>query len=254
MSDQMNCHEVDELIGAFALGAMDAKEEVALRAHLATCDQPHAELHEALGAGLLLAASLDPVSPQPAVRDRLMATIERTPQALQPDVAAAQPAARRSRREWRSIGVARPLALAAVVALLAVGLWNVSLQSQLAQRDATLRAVASAIAGGDAAFRVDGSAGRGYVVDTPGEGAAFVVADLRALSADRLYELWLIDAEGTPVAVGTFNPTDAAVTVVPVERDLTGYAIFAVTVEAERVAAPSSTPVMISDLAAVPPS
>jgi anti-sigma-K factor RskA len=92
------------------------------------------------------------------------------------------------------------------------------------------------------------------VVDTPGEGAALVVADLAGLPADRLYELWLIDASGAPVAVGTFNPTEDAVIVVPVERDLTGYATFAVTVEAERVAAPSGSPVMISDLRALQPS
>jgi len=240
MNDQMTHQQVDELAGAFALGAMDAAEEAAVRAHLTTCDQPHLEVYEALGAGSALAASLDPVGPSPALRDRLMQTIERIPQGDRPEVPS-RPPARRGWLDWLSPRVARPMALAAVVALLAVGVWNVNLQSELGRRDAALRAVANAIAGGEAAFRVDGNAGHGYVVETPGEGAALVVADLAKLPADKLYELWLIDAGGTPVAVGTFTKTSGAVAVVTVERDLTGYATFAVTVEAERLAAPSSS-------------
>ena len=254
MSDEMTCSQVDELAGAFALGALDAEEQAALRAHLISCDQPHLEVRDALGAGMLLAESLDPVTPPPALRDRLMATVERTRQEHRPTVPGSPLAARRSWLDWLSPGAARPLALAAAIALVAVGVWSLSLQSQLGQRDAALRAVANAISGGDVAFRVDGSAGRGYVVDTPGEGAAFVVADLADLPADRLYELWLIDASGAPEAVGTFNATDDVVAVVRVERDLTGYATFAVTVEAERVSAPSSSPVMISDLKALQPT
>jgi anti-sigma-K factor RskA len=146
--------------------------------------------------------------------------------------------------------VARPLAVAAVAAVLAVGAWNVVLQSQVGERDRALRAVAAAISGGDVAFRVDGRAGRGYVVDTPGSGAALVVADLAALPADRIYELWLLDATGSPVAVGTFTPGSDALAVVHLDRDLPGFATFAVTVEAKRVAAPTGTPVMVGKLTA----
>lgn len=251
MSDEMTCQAVDELAGSFALGAVERDEEEVVAAHLASCDQPHREIRESMGAGELLATSLEPVAPPAALRDRLMATLERIPQAHRPLVPApSPPTGRAGWLDWLSPRLARPLALAAVVALLAVGAWNLGLQSQIGQRDAALRAVASAIANGQAAFRVDGSAGRGYVVDTPGAGAALVVADLQRLPADRLYELWLIDASGAPVAVGTFNPTEAAVAVVSLERDLGGYATFAVTVEAERVAKPSGSPVMIGDLKA----
>ena len=208
MSDEMTHSQVDELAGAFALGALDADEEAALMAHLATCDQPHLEVRDAAGAGLLMAASLDPVAPSSALRDRLMATIERTPQAQEPAPAAAPtPAARRGWLDWLSPRVARPLALAAVAAVLAVGAWNLSLQRELEVRDAALRAIANAISGGgQVASRVEGDAGRGYVVETPGVGAALIVTDLAALPADKLYELWLLDAAGTPVAVGTFTP------------------------------------------------
>jgi anti-sigma-K factor RskA len=255
MSAEMTCQAVDELAGAHALGALEHDEEEAVARHLASCDEPHVELRAAIGVGETLAMSVEPVPPTAALRDRLMATIERMPQGHRPAAApAATPASERAARagwlSWLSPRVARPMALAAVVALLALGGWNLSLQSQLAQRDAALRAVAAAIADGQAAFRVEGSAGRGYVVDTPGAGAALVVADLQGLPAGRLYELWLIDAAGTPVAVGTFSPSDGAVAVISVERDLGGFTTFAVTVEAERVAAPSSSPVMVGDLTA----
>jgi anti-sigma-K factor RskA len=241
---------VDELGAAYVLGALDVEEARAVAAHLASCDEPHTELRAALGADEVLAMSLDPIQPSTALRDRVMASIERAPQER---TSAARSAvtrpyaaqtARRGWLDWLSPQVARPLAVAAVVAALVVGAWGVSLQSQLAQRDRALRAVASAIAAGETAFRVEGDAGRGYVVETPGQGAALVVANLGALQADQLYELWLLDAAGTPVAVGTFRPEGSEIQVVEVERDLSGYTTFAVTVEAKRMDAPSGAPVM----------
>jgi anti-sigma-K factor RskA len=238
MTDELRAMDhaaVDELGAAYALDALEPDEARAVRDHLATCTQPHAELRALIGADQVLAVTLEPVEPSPALRERVMASIERAAQEQAP--VAQRP------------GVARPLAVAAVVALVAVGAWGVTLQSQLAERDRALRAVADAIAEGETAFRVEGTAGRGYVVDTPGSGAALVVADLAALPADRIYELWLLDAAGTPVAVGTFTPADGEVAVVELERDLAGYTTFAVTVEASRVDAPTGDIVMAAPLA-----
>ena len=247
---EMTHQEAEELAGAFALGALDRDEDAAVRAHLADCREAHPEVEAALGAGIVMAESLEPVAPSAGLRDRLMATIDRLPRTDRQPVAEPPRQSRRGWLDWLSPRVARPLALAAVAAVIAVGAWNIGLQSELGRRDAALRAVANAISGGEVAFRVAGDAGRGYVVETPGEGAALVVADLAALPADRLYELWLIDAAGTPVAVGTFTSTDGEVAVIPLERDLTGFTVFAVTVEAERIAAPSGTPVMAGELGA----
>ena len=237
---------VDELGAAFALGALEPDEARAVAEHLATCQEPHTEVRSLLGAEQVLAMSVEPVQPSAALRDRVMASIERVPQehaAARPPrrPTPAEPRERRGWLDWLSPRVARPLAVAAVVALIAVGALGLNLQSQLAERDRALRAVAEALAAGETAFRVDGSAGRGYVVETPGEGAALVVADLAALPADKIYELWLLDAAGTPVAVGTFRPSAGdEVAVVELERDLAGFATFAVTVEASRVDAPTN--------------
>jgi anti-sigma-K factor RskA len=255
MSDRLDCQGADELDAAFALGALPPDEALAVVDHLATCSEPHAQLRAFVGAGEVLAMSSEPVRPSAELRERVMASVARTPQegvARQQADAPAQDRAATPRGwlSWLSPGVARPLAVAAVVAVLAVAGWNVTLQAQLGERDRALRAVAAAISGGEVAFRVDGAAGRGYVVETPGSGAALVVADLASLPANRIYELWLLDAAGAPVAVGTFSPGAEPLAVVPIDRDLTGFATFAVTVEAGRVTAPTAAPVMVGKLAA----
>jgi anti-sigma-K factor RskA len=258
VSDRLDCQAVDELDAAFALGALPPDESRAVIDHLATCSQPHAQLRAFVGAGEVLAMSADPVRPGSELRDRVMASVARTPQehvaTRGGEVTIQDRASDRGADggwlSWLSPRVARPLAVAAVVAVLAVAGWNVVLQGQVGERDRALRAVAAAISGGEVAFRVDGAAGRGYVVETPGSGAALVVADLATLPANRIYELWLLDAAGAPVAVGTFTPGSDAVAVVAIDHDLTGFATFAVTVEASRVTAPTAAPVMVGKLAA----
>jgi hypothetical protein len=243
---RFSCQDVDELAGALAIDAVDADEARAAREHLASCPEPHAELRSLLGAEAVLAAGLEPITPSAGLRDRLMSSIGDVPrrEAVQP---AGEPAARRGWLDWLSPQVARPLAVAAVAAFVAVGVWGVTLNGQLGERDRALRDVAAAISRGQAAFRVEGGAGRGYVVDTPGSGASFVVADLGSLPADRLYELWLIGPDGA-VDVGMFRPSGDAVAVVPVDRDLSGFTTFAVTVEAQRVSAPTTDPVMVGQI------
>jgi len=249
MTDRFDCQAFDELDAALVLGAVTPDEARAALDHLGTCDQPHESLRQLLGASEALAMSLDPVAPDRRLRDRVMATVERTAQehrGAPPITRAPEAGPGRGWLGWLSPRIARPLALAAVAAVLAVGAWNLSLQAQIAQRDRALRAVAEAISGGEEAFRVDGSGGSGYVVETPGTGAALVIADPASLPSDKLYELWLLDAAGTPVAVGTFTPGGNALAVVRLERDLTGFATFAVTVEAERLDAPSNLDLVMS--------
>ena len=256
MSDPMQPLDhaaVDEMGAALALGALEPDELRAVIDHLETCPEPHSELRSFLGAGDVLAASLEPVDPSPGLRDRLMDTVAST---MQEHGQEATPVARvaaplEKRRgglfDWFSPRLARPLAAAAVVLAVAVGIWNVSLQGQVAQRDHTLRAVAQAIASGQTAFRVSGSGGSGYVVADKSGNASFVGANLAPLQPSQIYELWLIGPDNKPVAVGTFSPSDA-VAVVPLERGISGFVVFAVTAETHRVDAPTLPIVMSAKL------
>ena len=167
MTLQYRCADVDALTGPLALGAVDADELRAAREHLASCPEPHAELHSLLGADSALAASLEPIQPSAGLRDRLMATVAEVPQdhaeVVAPVPSTEQlPPARRGWLDWLSPNVARPLAVAAVVALIAAGAWGLSLSSQLTAQQQALDEVAQAISSGQSAHRVEGEAGRGY--------------------------------------------------------------------------------------------
>jgi anti-sigma-K factor RskA len=234
------CSTVDQLAPAYAVGALEPSEEVAIGRHLATCDREHREARDLAEAGAVLAAAVEPVAPSPALRERILATVATTAQEPRP---IARPIVRRERRTWLT---AMPAAIAAAAVALAIGMgaWATSLNSQLAERDAVLRAVA----GADAAYRASGAAGEGWVVESGGE-AMFMAEELAALPEDHIYELWLIHEDGTAVAVGTLT-TSGGVAVTTLESALTGAVAFAVTVEPHRVEAPTTDPVLIAELGA----
>jgi anti-sigma-K factor RskA len=249
--EALDCARVDELAGAAALGAVDPDEARALMQHVATCDQPHTELRELLGSDAILALEPGPLTPDPALRRRVMASVASRPQdhrtAAPPDRDSAR-SVRRSGLDWSSAGLWRGFAGAAAVVIIAVGAWNIGLRQQMAIQDAALSAIADVVAGGQPAYAVSGPAGSGYVIDHEGQGATFLVAGLEDLPSGDIYELWLLDAAGTPLAVGTIEVADPELAVVALEQDLTGFATFAVTVEAERVDAPTSDPVMVGTI------
>jgi anti-sigma-K factor RskA len=251
----MSCHRVDELAAAYALGAVDTDEERAMGEHLASCGAPHTEAREAIAAASAVPHGLDPVTPSPALRARVMATIATTPQDHAVDAVGTRarallhdapttarsgdrrPVATESPRPWwRLAPLPAGLAAVGVAAVIGLGAWNLSLSQQLAQRDATLRAVATA----DAAFAVTGAAGSGWVLETE-DGAVFLADALAELPADRIYELWLV------AAVGVVEDTDAPV-IAELERPLGTAAAFAVTVEEARVDQPTSEPVLLATL------
>ena len=246
--DALDCARVEDLAGAAALGALHPDESRAVTQHVATCDQPHAELRALLGSDAVLALALEPITPDPALRERVMASVAATPQAHRSAIAPAgdsAPSARRSWLDWSSVGLWRGLAAATAVVIIALGAWNIGLRQQMAVQNAALAAIAEVVLGGQPAYSVTGLAGSGYIIDSDGPGATFLVAGLEELPSGDIYELWLLDAAGTPLAVGTIEVADPGLAVVALEQDLSGFALFAVTVEAERVDTPTGDPVMV---------
>jgi anti-sigma-K factor RskA len=242
----MICDQVDELAAAYAVGAVEPTEEREISQHLSTCDRPHVEARQLIDAAAAVPAQLDPMLPGPALRARLLATVAETAQDHRPAPAPRRlveaPPAERHRWWQRSspmLGLAAAGALALAVGL---GAWGVSLQQQVADRDTALRAVATA----DAAHRVTGSAGSGWLLETDDE-TVFLAEGLAALDGGRIYELWLIEADGGAVAVGVVNEVEDLV-IAPLESQVGDATAFAVTVEAERVDAPTSDPVLIATL------
>lgn len=247
----LDCATVDDLAAAYGLGSVDPQEADGMAQHLDGCPRPHDEARELIAAASLVPMALEPVGPSRALRDRLMATVAVTPQEHR--VGAMAPAPREivaslptgpARRWWQLGSLPAPVAAVGLAAVVGLGAWGVSLSGQLAERDAALRAVASA----DAAYVAEGEAGRGWVIET-GDQAMFMADGLADLAAGQLYELWLIDGEGNAVAAGVLTDTDG-VALVPLERDIDDATTFAVTIETERVEQPTNDPVMVAALGA----
>lgn len=242
---ELDCAAVDELAPAWALGAVDPDEERAVNAHLASCDRPHDAARAAIEGAALVPASLGPVAPSTELRNRLMATVAVTPQEHRPQQrAVVERAPEPARPWWRFSQLPSAVAAVALAAAVGLGAWGLALNAHLAERDAALRAVAAA----DAAYPAQGEIGSGWVIQS-GDEAMFMAEDLAELAAGQLYELWLIDADGTAVAAGTLTDTDG-VALVPLEQPLGDAVTFAVTVETERVEQPQNDPVMVAAIGA----
>jgi anti-sigma-K factor RskA len=244
---RLDCAAVDELDAAVALDAVSADERRAVVEHLETCQRLHTELRTLLGVGLMLASALEPVEPSPRLRERVMASVAATAQehrrsTAAPEAPMAPDAPRRGWLDWLTPGVARGVAAAGFAAALILAVWNVGLQAQVSEAER----IRAAIADARAVYPVTGEAGQGLLLDTP-EGPLFLAARLEDPPVGSLYELWLIDAEGNPVDAGIIVETDE-VALVPLEGELADFATFAMTVEEERVPAPTGTPVMVASI------
>jgi len=207
-----------DLLGAFALGAVDAEEAATVRAHLATCPECQAEIADLWAAVDSLPGLIEPMEPPPALRDRIAAiAAEAASPALAPPALSALPAPepvptvapapavpepiRRSASFWSR---ATPwAAAAAILLLLTTGLlvWNLRLREQIATAPVT---ETIALAPTDAAPEA-----RGQVTYLPQDDLFILdVRDLPPLEPDQVYEVWLIGANG-PEPAGVFDqPTD----------------------------------------------
>jgi hypothetical protein len=253
----MNCEQVEELGAAFALDAVEPDERLAIQAHLETCAEPHTEARETatLAIGAL---EVDAIPTRPELRNRLMSTIATLPQ--ESSETAVSPAAvpRTSpvvvergvrRRSWlERLDILRPVAFGGVAATLVLAVAAGVLWTSLQDRESVLRSVAQAVAGGGTAYAVEGEAGSGFLVDGEG-GGLLVLSGVPELSGDDLYEMWLLDAEGNMQPAGTYRPEGSGgLVVIPLELDPSGHSAFAVTVEARRVDAPTSDPVIAGQI------
>jgi anti-sigma-K factor RskA len=227
-----------DLLGAFALGAVDVEEAATVRAHLATCAECQAEMAELWLAVDSLPSTIDPMEPPPALRDRIAVAIaaEAASPAPTPPTPSASPAPEPMPAIAPVPAVPEPIrkpasfwsratpwaAAAAILLLLSAGLivWNLRLREQMATAP-VMETIA--LAPTDAA-----PGARGEVTYLP-EDDLFIldVRDLPPLEPDQVYEVWLIGAEG-PEPAGVFDqPTDQHAVV----ADRSQYETLAITTE-----------------------
>jgi hypothetical protein len=218
----MTHEQVLDLAAPFVLGALTPDEERAVREHLATCSLSHDELAELGSVVVALAESVEPVEPPASLRDRVMAAAARdlesrrpaAPAAPQPivrpseppaDVARVRPARRPARLGWA-------LGLAAVLAIAALGAWNLSLRSDLESATAYRQHVEQVLT---AAARTGSHSAILSSKDDPAIGGLAVVAGdgsvrvvmrgLAPTSGGKVYEAWVIAGQNAPVPIGSFT-------------------------------------------------
>ncbi len=218
---------VAEQAAGWVLGALSPEEEALVRDHLASCPEPHPEIDELGGVVPYLAESVEPIEPPVGLRDRIMAAAAADLAARQPASAPAptEPAVvtrfptadeRAERAERSGRGGRSPLqwaaGLAAVIAIAALGFWNVGLQRDLEATRAYERGLSAvldvAAQPGSQAAILSPQAGGGPsglgAVAADGR-VALVMRDLAPTTGTEVYEAWVIAGDGAPVPIGGFT-------------------------------------------------
>ena len=188
-----------ENIPAYAIGALDAEDVIALEAHLQTCASCRTELAEyrALNESLLMA--VPPKQPSAALRKRLQS---RLPGAQKPAL----------RPSWNfSFG---RLALGVSLALLLfMNLYSILQMRNLQQEQATLnrrirtgQTVMSMLSyPATERLSISDKVVGSLLVDKDRDVVAIIVWDMPELSKEQTYQIWLIDSQGDRVSAGLFD-------------------------------------------------
>jgi anti-sigma-K factor RskA len=266
----LSCDDVRDLAASFVLGALDADDADAVRAHLASCADPHAEMAE-LGSVLdVLTESVPVVEPPAALKGRILAAAAAdleargaaapaapsAPKTASPtDPTPFPTAAERQQRTADRTGIASwAMRIAAVLAIALLGGWGLLLQNQLDSARSYERSVA-------AVLDVAAQPGSLTAVLTPegGDGPAGLAAvasdgtvriamrDLPATTGDQVYEAWVIGSDGVPKALGGFRVGETGIAYfegggLPTQEGI----VLALTLEpGPGATAPSSAPVSL---------
>lgn len=216
---ELTCDEVREMAGVYVLGALDASDEAAVRAHLASHADAHPEIAE-LGSVIAAFVEIVPVvEPPEGLKARIMAAaadLAVPTTALAAPIAFPRAEERAARRARTSTG-GWLLRIAAVLAIAVLGGWNLLLQNDLSaaqryeQNVATVLETAAQPGSLTAFLTADGGTGSGLAaVDANGD-VAIAMRDLAPTSGNAVYEAWVIGSDGVPVPLGSFEVGNAGI-------------------------------------------
>ena len=239
----LTCDEVRHLAAPFVLGALTDREMDAVREHLAGCPETHDEFAE-LGAVVpALDAAVPLMEPPSGLRDRIMAVaaadLDARRQVDASSVAAAttvppaipvppsagepappsgvEPAAEptqraepiaidsaRRRRPWTWVA-----GIAAVLAIVLLGAWDLSLQGQLNAARTYQQQVASVLSAASQPGALtavlappSGEGPNGIAAVTSDGKMRIAMRDLAPTTGDEVYEAWMILPNTPPAPVG----------------------------------------------------
>jgi anti-sigma-K factor RskA len=224
----MEADTIHELTAAYALDALDEREELEYEAHLARCPRCREELASFTETATSLAYGVESPAPPSDLRDRIL---ERA-RAERPNVVPLRPA-------WRSWTAAA--AAVAACAAIALGIWAATLSRSLDRERSAKERQASvlSIVSDPAARRFALSGAHGTLVVSRTGAGALLVSNLRPAPSGKTYEAWVIQGK-TPRRAGTFG----AAKPFRLSRPVPQGAVVAVTLERHGgVDAPTTKPI-----------
>jgi anti-sigma factor RsiW len=241
---------IEELLGAYALNAVDDDERAAVEAHLLSCPRCRAEVdsHREVASHLALGGAPAPGG----LWERIAGAIEgETPPPLRlvvddgPARIGSKRTARSDRPRWQRVGLT-VLAAAAAVAVLAVAVSSLARVRHLEDDRSIETAALEAIASPDArvADLLDDDGAVLVRAAVLPDGTSYLFADNLPELDDRIYQLW--GAAGDQVV--SLGPMGSAPTVLPFHADETMTA-FMITVEDEPVESSTNPPIALGALA-----
>jgi anti-sigma-K factor RskA len=227
----MICEEVEELAGAYALGALPPDDMRDVEEHVLTCSK-HPEIAELSAVASSLALASPEAEPPPALRARIMDVVR---EEGRPAPAAAPRLSILDRLRRLKLELAAPYALAGAlaIALLVVVLTNDGGSSEPGASVITLTGEGEARA----------------VVHVLEDGIITVeAAGLQSLSDDQTYQVWAITDDG-PSSLGLLGTAPDGEALGAMRSDLGGVESLAVTIEpAGGSAQPTSAPVLEAEV------
>jgi len=231
--DQDHAH-YQELLGAYALGALPDAERAALDQHLASCAACRQELRSLLAAARALALSVDERAPSSSLRERIRsAALEERERAAPAAERESPPRASRivALHERRQL---IPWLAAAVLLLFSVAMlvWNLQLRQEI--ESIALQPAAAPQAHGQVIYL------RNWNI------VLITVEDLPPLQPGQVYQVWLIEGN-RPLSAGVFDQPDGRFAVA---ADIADYSAIAITIEQGPLGnpAPTSEPIVIAEL------
>lgn len=232
----------EDAIASFVLGASDAEEAEATRAHLESCESCRALARRLAGSVELLPLSVEMVAPPEGLRDRVLraagggvaAAAPRAPAQPSPPAApAARVAAlRRWSLRWPRVTPQAVAIGALAAALLALTGWNVALYRELNQPPSQFQMTGSGQMASAAASVTSYSRDSVTLISFRG---------MPDLPAGKVYQLWLIDRDKRIASAGVFTPDAHGGAQAVVTQPLDNVAVIAVTVESGPDGAPQPT-------------
>ncbi len=208
------CSDLQDLIPAYALNAVDDADRRRIQEHLPNCPDCSQQVAEYMPVVEMLPYAAPQVEPPAELKYRVLAAfpaVARPPAAPLVDRVLA-------RFDWvRALFRSPAYSLAALVLVVAVAIWSLTLQNQLSQQAVELahqRDVLTLMAYADGGpLRLQGTdvaAGAvGRLYGTSDERTFVVITtDMPKLPANQVYQLWLIDSVGKRTSGGTFTVDD----------------------------------------------